>query len=464
MSQFLRKNPLLLGIIRFLKDRFDLSMDKADELQTIEYVRKNVEFKGANLWILIFAIFVASVGLNVNAPAVIIGAMLISPLMGPIIGVGMGVGINDFDLIKKSIKNLAVAVIISVITSAIYFYTSPLSDAQSELLARTNPTIWDVLIALFGGFAGIVAGSSKEKSNAIPGVAIATALMPPLCTAGFGLATGNVFYFLGAFYLFFINSVFISLSTFLMVRFLKYPKKEFVDQIREKRVKTYIAIFVILTIVPSVFLGIQVVRESIFERNAIQFIQKEFSFEGSRVISTSFDPKADPPSVEISLYGERIERNLIDNAINKKDQYGLSEANIKVFQGYDEDDALDLATVERMNLNLRSGIIEDLYKRNEALLANKDAQIEFLEDEILKLKGEQLPVEELGAEILALYPSIQTFSIQSGVIQNFEQQVLDTTYIAYLNFKQRIGNSERKKLEQWLKARLKTEEIKMIIE
>lgn len=464
MSQFLRKNPLLLGVIRFLKDRFDLTMDKADELQTIEYVRKNVEFKGANLWILIFAIFVASVGLNVNAPAVIIGAMLISPLMGPIIGVGMGVGVNDFDLIKKSIKNLAVAVVISVITSAIYFYTSPLSDAQSELLARTNPTIWDVLIALFGGFAGIVAGSSKEKSNAIPGVAIATALMPPLCTAGFGLATGNIFYFLGAFYLFFINSVFISLSTFLMVRFLKYPKKEFVDQLREKRVKTYIAIFVILTIVPSVYLGVQVVKESIFERNALQFIQEEFSFEGSRVISTSFDPKTAPPSVEISLYGERIEQNLIDNAIGKKDQYGLSDASIRVFQGYDEDNAIDLATVERMNLSLRSGIIEDLYKRNEALIANKDAQIEFLEDEILKLKGEQLPVDELGAEILALHPSIRSFAIQSGVIKNFEEQALDTTYIAYLNFKQRIGNSERKKLEQWLKARLKTEEIKLIIE
>ena len=464
MSQFLRRNPLLLGFIRFLKDRFDLSMDKADELETIDYVRKNVEFKGANLWILIFAIFVASVGLNVNAPAVIIGAMLISPLMGPIIGIGMGVGVNDFDLIKKSMKNLAVAVVISVITSAIYFYTSPLSDAQSELLARTNPTIWDVLIALFGGFAGIVAGSSKEKSNAIPGVAIATALMPPLCTAGFGLATGNLFYFLGAFYLFFINSVFISLSTFLMVRFLKYPKKEFVDQIREKRVKTYIAIFVFLTIVPSIYLGFQVVRESIFERNAIQFIHREFSFEGSRVISTSLDPKSDPPSIEISLYGERVEKNLIDNAISKKDQYGLAEAGIRVFQGYDEGNGIDLATVEQMNLSLRSGIIEDLYRRNEDLLANKDEQIEFLEDQILKLRGEQLPVDELGAELLALHPGIRSFAIQSGVIKNFEQQAMDTTYIAFLSFKQRIGASERKKLEQWLKARLKTEEIKMIIE
>jgi uncharacterized hydrophobic protein (TIGR00271 family) len=174
----------LFGSIRFLRDLFDLSMDKVVEIQTIDYIRKNVEVKGTNLWLLIFAIFVASVGLNVNSTAVIIGAMHILTLMGPIIGIGMGVGINDFELIKKSLKNLAVAIIKSVITSATYFLISPLSDAQSELLARITPTIYDVFIALFGGFAGIVAGSSREKSNAIPGVAIATALMPPLCTAG----------------------------------------------------------------------------------------------------------------------------------------------------------------------------------------------------------------------------------------------------------------------------------------
>ena len=185
---------------------------KEDEMETIDYISKNVEFKGANLWILIFAILVASVGLNVNSTAVIIGAMLISPLMGPIMGVGLAAGINDFELLKKSLKNLGIAIAISIITSTIYFSFTPLNDAQSELLARTEPSIWDVLIALFGGLAGIVAGSRKEKSNAIPGVAIATALMPPLCTAGYGLATGNVYYFFGAFYLFFINSVFSSSS------------------------------------------------------------------------------------------------------------------------------------------------------------------------------------------------------------------------------------------------------------
>ena len=214
---------------KFLSERFNLDEGKASERETIEEIKQSVVFRGANLWILMFAIMVCSVGLNVNSPAVVIGAMLISPLMGPIMGVGLGVGINDFELIVKALKNLGIAAGISVITSALYFWISPLNDAQSELLARTAPTLWDVLIALFGGLAGIVAGSRKEKSNAIPGVAIATALMPPLCTAGFGLATAQWNYFFGAFYLFFINSVFISLSTYLIVRLLRFKPKEFLD-------------------------------------------------------------------------------------------------------------------------------------------------------------------------------------------------------------------------------------------
>ena len=181
--------------------------DKDNEALIVESIRNGVEFKGTNLWILIFAIFIASLGLNVNSTAVIIGAMLIYPLMGPIMGIGLGVGINDFELIKKAFRNLLIATIFSVLTSTLYFLLSPLNEARSELLARTTPTIYDVLIAFFGGMAGIVASSTKLKGNVIPGVAIATALMPPLCTAGFGLANGNMHYFFGAFYLFFINSV-----------------------------------------------------------------------------------------------------------------------------------------------------------------------------------------------------------------------------------------------------------------
>ncbi len=257
---------------RFLKERFNLETDKADDEATLEYIRKGVEFKGPNLWILIFAILICSIGLNVNSTAVVIGAMLISPLMGPILGIGTGVAINDPELLKRSVKNLIVATLFSVVASTAYFFITPISAAQSELLARTNPTVWDVLIAFFGGLAGIVAGSRKEKSNAIPGVAIATALMPPLCTAGYGIATGNGYYFLGAFYLFFINTVCISIATFIIVRLLRFPKKKFIDTVQERRVKTWMSVLVLITLLPSIWLAYQTVERSIFEQNANLFI------------------------------------------------------------------------------------------------------------------------------------------------------------------------------------------------
>ena len=212
---------IIIAIRNFLKDRFNLNEDKAEETTIVDSISRDVEFKGSSLWALIFAILIASVGLNVNSTAVIIGAMLVSPLMGPIMGIGLGIGIIDLDLVKKGIKNLLIAAVISVVTSAIYFFVTPLHEARSELLARTTPSIWDVLIAFFGGMAGIVAGTRKNKGNVIPGVAIATALMPPLCTAGFGLATGHMLYFLGAIYLFFINSLFICIATYIIVQVFK---------------------------------------------------------------------------------------------------------------------------------------------------------------------------------------------------------------------------------------------------
>jgi len=230
------KINLVHEFINAVKYRFNLDDDKATEDDVIDNIKKGIEFKGTNLWTLIFAVFIASIGLNVNSTAVIIGAMLISPLMGPIMGIGLGAGIFDFELIKKAIKNLLIATFIGLVASFFYFLISPLQFAQSELLARTSPTIWDVLIAFFGGLAGIVASSRKKYNNVIPGVAIATALMPPLCTAGYGLATAQWSYFFGASYLYVINSVFISISTFLIVRFLKFKPTTYVNPITARKV------------------------------------------------------------------------------------------------------------------------------------------------------------------------------------------------------------------------------------
>ncbi|MDE6547597.1 MAG: DUF389 domain-containing protein, partial [Muribaculaceae bacterium] len=168
---------------------FDLSADLLPQEEAENVIREGVSFRGTNIIVLIIAIFIASLGLNTNSTAVIIGAMLISPLMGPIIGIGLAVGIQDFELMKRSFRNLLAAAFFSVITSCVYFLISPVNEGHSELLARTSPTIYDVFIAFFGGSAGILAIASKVKGNVIPGVAIATALMPPLCTVGYGLAT-----------------------------------------------------------------------------------------------------------------------------------------------------------------------------------------------------------------------------------------------------------------------------------
>ena len=313
----------------FLKDRFNLEEDKANENEIIDAIKKGVEFRGINLWVLIFAIFIASIGLNVNSTAVIIGAMLISPLMGPIMGIGLGIGINDFDLIKKAYKNLAIATVIGVATSAIYFLISPISDAQSELLARTTPTIWDVMIALFGGLAGIVATTRKSISNVIPGVAIATALMPPLCTAGFGLATGNFSFFFGAFYLYFINSVFISLSSFIIVRFLKFQKKTLLDSSREKRVRRYILIVVTITVIPSIVMAYNIVTRSFVDKKIQQFVNNELAFDNAQLISKNLKRVGDKNVLEVFLLGEIISNDVISKVEKKLKNYGLNGYGVK---------------------------------------------------------------------------------------------------------------------------------------
>ena len=307
----------------FFVRNFDVRQDKEDELETIDTISKGIEFKGTNLWVLIFATFIASLGLNTNSTAVIIGAMLISPLMGPIMGFGVGLGISDFDMIKRSFRNFATATIFSVITSSFYFMISPISEAQSELLARTQPTVYDVLIAFFGGLAGIIASSTKSKGNVIPGVAIATALMPPLCTAGYGIATGNLYYFFGAFYLFFINTVFISVATYLVVRVLKYPKKVFLDKAREKTVHRYVGIIVFFTLVPSLFLSYNLIRTSYFNDRVTRYINQELVFPNTQLLSKSVTLTRDTQEIKVVFIGQHVPQELIDNARLRMKNYGL---------------------------------------------------------------------------------------------------------------------------------------------
>lgn len=446
----------------FLASHFDLSIGKASEAETILEIKQNIVFKGSNLWILIFAILIASIGLDVNNTAIIIGAMLISPLMGPIMGIGLGVGINDFQLIIQAFKNLGIAVLISILTSALYFWISPLNVAQSELLARTSPDIWDVFIGLFGGLAGIVAGSRAEKSNAIPGVAIATALMPPLCTAGFGVATGQWNFFFGACYLFWINSVFICFATIVVVRVLRFRNKEFLDDKREKKVKRYIAILVVATVIPSIYSTFNVVSESFFKSNANEFISEEFSFDSTHVINRNLEYSRSGSMITVTVFGQPISQEMIDEMEEKMPQYKLDKCTLRIRQANQPESVMDLAAIELLNQKMRTGIIEDLYRRNEDQIKNRDDQIQLLEKKIISYQSKEIDIASLVAELKVIDPNVETISVTPAVLSNIDSSTTDTTYLAYVHFRQRHTDQDTQKLAQWLRARLKTQKIKVV--
>ena len=442
-------NRNTFAIKTFLKDYLDLRKDKDNELETVDSIRKGVEFKGANLWILIFAIFMASLGLNVNSTAVIIGAMLISPLMGPIMGVGLSVGLNDFELMKRSLKSFLITTLFSVTTATIFFLVSPVAEGQSELLARTSPTIYDVFIALMGGLAGVTALSTKEKGNVIPGVAIATALMPPLCTAGYGLATGNLIYFLGAFYLYFINSVFISLATFLGVRVMHFQRKEFVDKNREKKVRKYIVLIAILTMCPAVYLTVGIVQDTFFESAANRFVNEQLSFENTQVLDKKIHHEGKGHEIRVVLIGQEVPEASIAIARSEMKDY-------IVLQGMNNE-AVDISSIRAM-------VMEDFYKNSEQRLVEQKQKIATLEQNLERYKT----FDELGKKIIpelkVLYPSVKTVSISHAIELAVDSVRVDTVTLAVLKFGKHPGAHEKEKIAEWLKARTGAKQLRLITE
>ena len=435
------------AIRNFIHERFNLNEDKADENRIIENISREVEFKGSNLWALIFAIFIASVGLNVNSTAVIIGAMLVSPLMGPLMGIGLGIGIIDLDLVKKGIKNLVIAAVISVATSAVYFLLTPLHEARSELLARTTPSIWDVLIAFFGGLAGIVAGTRKYQSNVIAGVAIATALMPPLCTAGFGLATGHMLYFFGAIYLFFINSLFICIASFIIVRYLNFRRHEFQEKRIQKRVTRYILIIVTVTILPSIYLAYKIVDKSFFESNASQFVQNEFKFKQTQVVNKTFNYHSPKNSIDLLLIGEDLSGEEIDSLKQRMRKYKLYNTDLIIKQGLNAKQEIDFSQI-------KASILEDVFK--------KEREQDTIKPEVLSKLDR--PIPDIGEELRSLYPDLKEYSLTNAVITNFDSTRRDTVTIFVGKFSKRFPANERKKLGNWITNRIRTDSLKLLIE
>ena len=427
--------------------------DIATPQETIDGIKKDIVFKGFNVWILIAAIVIASIGLNVNSAAVVIGAMLISPLMGPILGVGLSVGTNDIVLLRTAAKNLGIAVGVSILTATIYFFITPFPDAQSEILARTRPTLLDALIAFFGGAAGILAGSRREKSNVVPGVAIATALMPPLCTAGYGLAQGNLAFFLGAFYLFLINTVFISLSTVIFVRYLDFPKASWVDARKEAGYKRLTWFLLMIFLVPAGWFLYTGAMESYFLRKANSFVNEICQHEGSILLKS--DLTYDSPTSEIRLVfvGKEVDELEVQKWQKKLPQYNLEDTRLLVLQGSDRGDEADDPAIHQQYIGLIQASNLKLSSTERAVDSlNRVIQGYQLRDFHLKQLGEELKVQEPRLE-----------GISMGYLYFTDFNKTDSIPTVQFNWKRgtpaAVRKTESEKMARWLKVRLNLDTI-----
>ena len=454
MDQFKHNSSQLK---KFFNEYLDLHRSREDEDITIESIVGGVEFKGTNLWVLIFATFIASLGLNVNSTAVIIGAMLISPLMGPIMGVGLSVGLNDFELMKRSLKSYFIATLFSVTTATIYFAFTPLDEVQSELLARTSPTIYDVFIALVGGMAGIVALATKDKGNVIPGVAIATALMPPLCTAGFGLATGNLLYFLGAFYLYFINSVFISLATFIGVRVMHFHRKEFVDKAREKLVRRYIIWIAIGTMCPAVYLTYGIVTETYYQAKANDFITSELQFEDTQILSRDISYK--DKEIKVVLLGKEVAEEKIESARDRLHLYKLEKTSLTVYQSSTG------SNVEQLSMSeLKSSVMEDFYRNSRQQLSEQKHVMDSLQEQLKIYSGMNVVETSLGDEVRVLFPYVKSISVSRSLQLEIDSARIDSVTYAIVGCNRAVSKSEKEKMAEWIAARVSAKGLKLIVE
>ena len=439
-----------MNVKNFLRSILSMT-DYIDVDAAYQSVRSNVPFRGPTVYILFIAIIIASIGLNVNSIPVIIGAMLISPLMSPIIGFGLGLGTNDRDLVLSSLKNLGIMVAISLLASTLYFVLTPLEiDNPTELLARTKPTIYDVMIALFGGLAGVLEISRKEKGTVLSGVAIATALMPPLCTVGYGLANLNWQNAIGALYLFFINSVFIALAAYITAQYLRFPKVQDRNGKHGQRVVTSIVLVLIL-IVPSVFTAYNVVRENNFSKNATRFVKKNQSIGKTYIYDYQVNTNQKPYTVDLRLAGESLTDETREMMYRDAESYGLLRSQI-IFH---ED-----ATIRFNELN-ETEIVKNLIATNEQSIKQRDDSIRTLQSLLNTYQQQQLPTRQLVAELRSQVPDILSVTLAKGarVSDNAEEQ---EELVVLIDSKRPLPKDEVKRITNWLKVRLNTENIILV--
>lgn len=419
--------------------------DYIDTSAAEKSIRSNIYFRGPNAWILAIATIIASVGLNVNSIPVIIGAMLISPLMGPIFGVGLGLGINDMQLIKSSGKNLLVMVSISLVASFVYFLITPLNLTNpSELLARTNPTIYDVLIALFGGFAGILEQCRKEKGTVFAGVAIATALMPPLCTAGFGLASGNFGYFLGAAYLFVINCIFIMLATYISVKYFGFREVTFADALVQRRTHTFSTALIILFIVPSIWSAVTFIRQNNFEGNATAFAE-QCKVYGRTILYDYKIDHADGSVISLFFSGDPLSEQTRRDLLTQAAEYGIKEEQVLINE-YS-------TTIQDNNVEL----VKSIYDRMDTEVSRRDAEISRLRQQLAASEKEELPYVQLAREIMGIYPSVKDVVLARGATVSADSLYAAPCLSVVVHRDSVFTPAEMSQLSEWLRVRLATD-------
>ncbi len=424
--------------MNYFLDFINLAKGEENKNKVLENVKSNISFRGSNLWILVCAIVIASVGLNVNSTAVVIGAMLISPLMGPIVGAGFGLGTFDFVLLKKSLKNLLIATVASLIVSTLYFFLSPFKETQSELLSRTSPNIYDILIAFFGGLVGVIATTRVEKGNPIPGVAIATALMPPLCTAGYGLAIGNFKFFFGALYLYTINCLFIFLATFLIVKYLKYRRIEFLNKRYEKRLSYVMSFLIVVVIVPSIYFAYLLLEEKKYNEKVNIYLENEFTNKGYIIFYKKTKYNSYPHKIELALLAKKFNRSEVDSLSKKLKLYKIFNTQLTIRQDTTDlkKDILNEIGLEKSTVNKKDAIISNLKKQ---LLDN------------------QYDNKALLSEVKILFPEIETISIANHILAD---SINSKTIVAVIySSKKKVASIN--KLAPWLEKRLSKGEVQI---
>lgn len=409
-------------------------------------IRSNIEFKGPNAWILAVAVIIASVGLNVNSIPVVIGAMLISPLMGPIFGLGLGLGVSDIQLMKSSGKNLLVMVSISLAVAFLYFLITPLSLSNpTELLARTSPTFYDVLIALFGGFAGILEQCRKDKGTVFSGVAIATALMPPLCTAGYGLACREFSYFLGALYLFVINCTFIMLATYAGVKYFRFRPTEYQDEAIGKRTKRLTSALIIIFIIPSIWSAVLLIQQNNFDVNATTFAEHRSTYGKSILYDYKIDHKENT-TLTLFFTGEALSDRDKEELYSVASEYDIEKEQIQI-RDYSAQDQSDM------------NAFRDIYEKKESIISAKEQEIVLLKNELEKIKNNELEYDKISKEIFSIKSSVHNVSITKGQSFNRDSTSGNAVISIVVDSYDSISISELEELKQWLKIRLDTETI-----